>query len=453
MKRSLHQAASGAGTLGQADTQDADGEGPRAPQPLNEAQPLSEAALAALAQRIKAWGRELGFGAVGISDIDLSDAEAALAAWLEAGYHGEMDYMAKHGAKRARPAELVAGTRRVISARIDYLPASTLRAAEAESSSSTALQGAAGSAGDWREREWQRLADPTAAVVSIYARGRDYHKVMRQRLQQLAERIEGEVGAYGYRVFTDSAPVLEVALAQKAGIGWRGKHTLLLERDAGSLFFLGEIYVDIPLPTDAQLEPERAARDAGAHCGHCTRCIDACPTGAIVGPFRVDARRCISYLTIELKGSIPEALRPLIGNRIYGCDDCQLVCPWNKFAQAAPVDDFAVRHGLDQARLVDLFAWTAEEFDTRMQGSAIRRIGYERWLRNLAVAMGNALRQGEARLPNVQASKGRASRAGAGTARPLLIDERANIVAALRARADDPSALVREHVHWALQAA
>jgi len=450
MKRSLDQAASGAGTLGEADIRGAAGEGA---QPSEPAQRLNEAALAALAQRIKAWGRELGFGAVGISDTDLSDAEAALKAWLEAGCHGEMDYMAKHGAKRARPAELVAGTRRVVSARIDYLPASTLHAADTESLSSTAPHGAAA---DWREREWARLADPTAAVVSIYARGRDYHKVMRQRLQQLAERIEHEVGAYGYRVFTDSAPVLEVALAQKAGIGWRGKHTLLLERDAGSLFFLGEIYVDIPLPTDAQLEPERATRDAGAHCGHCTRCIDACPTGAIVGPFRVDARRCISYLTIELKGSIPEALRPLIGNRIYGCDDCQLVCPWNKFAQAAPVDDFTARHGLDRARLVDLFAWSAEEFDTRMKGSAIRRIGHERWLRNLAVAMGNALRQGEARLQSGETSgetSGRHAGTGTGTTRPLAPDERESIVAALRARADDPSPLVREHVHWALQAA
>ena len=451
MKRSLDQAASGAGTLGEADILGVAGEGA---QPSEPVQRLDEAALAALAQRIKAWGRELGFGAVGISDTDLSDAEAALEAWLEAGCHGEMDYMAKHGAKRARPAELVAGTRRVISARIDYLPTSTLHAADAERPSSTAPHGAAG---DWREREWARLADPAAAVVSIYARGRDYHKVMRQRLQQLADRIEREVGAYGYRVFTDSAPVLEVALAQKAGIGWRGKHTLLLERDAGSLFFLGEIYVDIPLPTDAQLEPERATRDAGAHCGHCTRCIDACPTGAIVGPFRVDARRCISYLTIELKGSIPEALRPLIGNRIYGCDDCQLVCPWNKFAQAAPVDDFTARHGLDRARLVDLFAWSAEEFDTRMQGSAIRRIGHERWLRNLAVAMGNALRQGEAHWQTPEASgevsRGHAGPAATGITRPLAPDERESIVAALRARADDPSPLVREHVHWALQAA
>ncbi len=418
-------------------------------QAASDASPFDDAALAALARRIKAWGRELGFGAVGISDIDLSDAEAALAAWLEAGYHGEMDYMAKHGAKRARPDELVAGTRRVITVRMAYLPASALGAAPDESASSAVVRAADTDAttsapearsprgsGDWRARELARLADPAAAVVSVYARGRDYHKVMRQRLQQLAERIEREVGAYGHRVFTDSAPVLEVALAQKGGIGWRGKHTLLLERDAGSMFFLGEIYVDIALPTDAQTDPERATREAGAHCGHCTRCIDACPTGAIVGPYRLDARRCISYLTIELKGSIPETLRPLIGNRIYGCDDCQLVCPWNKFAQMAPVDDFEVRHGLDEARLVELFAWSEQEFDTRMQGSAIRRIGHERWLRNVAVAMGNALR----------ASPPEATLA-------LDASARASIVAALRARADDPSPLVREHVHWALQAA
>jgi epoxyqueuosine reductase len=408
---------------------------------------LDEAALAALAQRIKTWGRELGFGAVGISDTDLSEAEAALAAWLEAGCHGEMDYMAKHGAKRARPAELVAGTRRVITARMAYLPASTLAAKTREDAQSPAPQAPQhdlpddvpsdarndATPRDWRAQEQARLADPSAAVISIYARGRDYHKVMRARLQQLAERIEGEIGKYGYRVFTDSAPVLEVELAHKAGVGWRGKHTLLLERDAGSLFFLGEIYVDIPLPTDAEVEPERATREAGAHCGQCTRCIDACPTGAIIAPYRVDARRCISYLTIELKGSIPEALRPLIGNRVYGCDDCQLVCPWNKFAQAAPVDDFDVRHGLDRATLVELFEWSADEFDTRMQGSAIRRIGYERWLRNLAVAMGNALR----------GTAGQALEAG----------ERARIVAALRCRADDASPLVREHVQWALAAA
>ncbi|HDR9109845.1 TPA: tRNA epoxyqueuosine(34) reductase QueG, partial [Burkholderia vietnamiensis] len=344
---------------------------------------LDDAALTALAARIRAWGRELGFGAIGISDTDLSDAEAGLAAWLEAGYHGEMDYMAKHGMKRARPAELVAGTRRVISARLAYLPAATL-AADAPDASSAPH--------DWRARERARLDDPQAAVVSIYARGRDYHKVLRNRLQTLAERIEREIGAYGYRVFTDSAPVLEVELAQKAGVGWRGKHTLLLQRDAGSLFFLGEIYVDVALPTDAQTAPDVAPETPGAHCGSCTRCLGACPTGAIVEPYRVDARRCISYLTIELKGSIPEPLRPLIGNRVYGCDDCQLVCPWNKFAQAAPVADFDVRHGLDRATLVELFGWDAETFDTRMQGSAIRRIGHESWLRNLAVGLGNALR-------------------------------------------------------------
>ncbi|WP_175887553.1 tRNA epoxyqueuosine(34) reductase QueG [Burkholderia contaminans] len=387
---------------------------------------LDDAALTALAARIRAWGRELGFGAIGISDADLSDAEAGLAAWLEAGYHGEMDYMAKHGMKRARPAELVAGTRRVISARLAYLPAESLAPDAAESEpGALALH-------DWRARERARLDDPQAAVVSIYARGRDYHKVLRNRLQTLAERIEQEIGAFGYRVFTDSAPVLEVELAQKAGVGWRGKHTLLLQRDAGSLFFLGEIYVDVPLPTDAHTSPGTAPETPGAHCGSCTRCIDACPTGAIVEPYRVDARRCISYLTIELKGSIPEPLRPMIGNRVYGCDDCQLVCPWNKFAQAAPVADFDVRHGLDRATLVELFAWDADAFDTRMQGSAIRRIGYESWLRNLAVGLGNALR------------------ADAGRLTPQARDA---IVAALRARADDPSPIVREHVEWALRAA
>jgi epoxyqueuosine reductase len=381
---------------------------------------FDEAALHALALDIKTWGRELGFGAIGISDTDLSAAEAPLAAWLEAGCHGEMDYMAKHGMKRARPAELVAGTRRVITARIAYLPAQTQEGAVAQA------------ARDWRAAEHARLADPSTAVVSIYARGRDYHKVMRHRLQQLADRIEAAIGPFGYRVFTDSAPVLEVELAQKAGIGWRGKHTLLLQRDAGSLFFLGEIYVDIPLPTDAETAPEAAPETPGSHCGSCARCIGACPTGAIVAPYKVDARRCISYLTIELKGSIPLDLRPLIGNRVYGCDDCQLVCPWNKFAQAAPVADFDVRHGLDRASLVELFAWSADEFDTRMQGSAIRRIGYESWLRNLAVGMGNALRAAPASLD---------------------AEARAAIVRALRLRVDDPSAVVREHVEWALEAA
>ncbi len=385
---------------------------------------LDAAALAALALRIKAWGRELGFGAIGISDTDLSHAEAGLAAWLEAGCHGEMDYMAKHGMKRARPAELVPGTLRVISARLAYLPAAAVEAADQARPDHGAV--------DWRAHELARLDDPATAVVSIYARGRDYHKVLRNRLQTLADRIEAEIGAFGYRVFTDSAPVLEVELAQKAGTGWRGKHTLLLQRDAGSLFFLGEIFVDVPLPADAEVSPDTAPETAGSHCGSCTRCLDACPTGAITEPFRVDARRCISYLTIELKGSIPEPLRPLIGNRVYGCDDCQLVCPWNKFAKPAPVPDFDVRHGLDRATLVELFAWSADEFDTRMQGSAIRRIGHESWLRNLAVGLGNALRAPAGRLGDAA---------------------RAQIVAALAARADDPSPVVREHVEWALQAA
>nr|WP_321928085.1 tRNA epoxyqueuosine(34) reductase QueG [Paraburkholderia guartelaensis] len=413
---------------------------------------LDEAALAALAARIRTWGRELGFGAIGISDTDLSHAEAGLAAWLEAGCHGEMDYMAKHGMKRARPAELVAGTRRVITARMAYLPIATLAPNAAGKTHESASQGSADRGeragtdvgtnvahesvqADWRLREHARLADPHSAVVSIYARGRDYHKVLRARLQQLAERIEGEIGQFGFRVFTDSAPVLEVELAQKAGVGWRGKHTLLLQRDAGSLFFLGEIYVDVPLPTDADEPASAAPETPGAHCGSCTRCIDACPTGAITGPYRVDARRCISYLTIELKGSIPLELRELIGNRVYGCDDCQLVCPWNKFAKAAPVADFDVRHGLDRASLVDLFGWSAAQFDERMQGSAIRRIGYESWSRNIAVAMGNALR---------------AKHEGADSARDAA---RAAIVKALHEREHDESAIVREHVLWALEAA
>jgi len=439
------------------------GAGTSAPQ--NEAAPLDEAALAALATRIRAWGRELGFGAIGISDTDLSHAEAGLAAWLEAGCHGEMDYMAKHGMKRARPAELVAGTRRVVTARMAYLPAATLAGAafsnasgkqaestsqaevrrpeHAEAAAAARAEAHADAHDDWRRREHARLTDPYAAVVSIYARGRDYHKVMRARLQQLAERIEAEIGAFGFRVFTDSAPVLEIELAQKAGIGWRGKHTLLLQRDAGSLFFLGEIYVDVPLPTDAQDPASHAPEQPGAHCGSCTRCIGACPTGAITGPYRVDARRCISYLTIELKGSIPLELRELIGNRVYGCDDCQLVCPWNKFAQAAPVGDFDVRHGLDRASLVDLFGWSAAQFDERMQGSAIRRIGYERWSRNIAVAMGNALR----------ATRESADAGGQSHHERDEREGRAAIVAALRAREHDASALVREHVQWALEAA
>jgi epoxyqueuosine reductase len=355
-----------------------------------------------LVQSIRDWGRELGFADVRIADVDLARHEAGLQAWLDAGHHGEMDYMASHGMKRARPAELVPGTVRAIVARMDYLPRET--------------------PDDWRARERLRQDDPQAAVVSVYARGRDYHKVLRNRLQQLAERVRAAVGDYGYRVFTDSAPVMELPLAEKAGLGWRGKHTLLLSRDAGSTFFIGEILVDLPLPVDAP---------TGAHCGGCSACIDACPTGAILGPGRLDARRCISYLTIELKGSIPEDLRPLLGNRIYGCDDCQLVCPWNKFAQRAHLPDFDERHDLGAASLVALFGWEEEEFNRRMEGSPIRRIGHERWLRNLAVGLGNA---------------------AGGMVEGMAENARgdAAIVAALRARADHPSALVREHVAWAL---
>ena len=355
---------------------------------------ISPSDLSGLVLRIKAWGRELGFAEVRIADVDLRHAEAGLQAWLDAGRHGEMDYMASHGMLRARPHELVPGTVRVICARMDYLPA--------------------GTPDDWRERETARLDDPQAAVVSVYARGRDYHKVLRSRLQQLAERIRSVTGEYGFRVFTDSAPVMELPLAEKAGLGWRGKHTLLLSREAGSMFFLGEILVDIALPVDAP---------ASAHCGACQACIDVCPTQAILGPGRLDARRCISYLTIELKSSIPVALRPLIGNRVYGCDDCQTVCPWNKFAQRALVPDFAERNELGEAGMTALFAWTAEQFERRLEGSPIRRIGHERWLRNLAVGLGNAAAK----------RKGDAA-----------------IVAALSARADHPSAMVREHVAWAL---
>lgn len=346
-----------------------------------------------LALAIKGWGRELGFADVKISDSNLSAAEAGLAQWLDAGYHGEMDYMAMHGTKRARPAELVPGTVRIISARMNYLPNATQD--------------------DWREQEEVRASQAEAAVISLYARGRDYHKVLRSRLQQLATRIEKETGPFGYRVFTDSAPVMEVALAERSGLGWRGKHTLLLNREAGSMFFLGEIYTDLPLPVDPAISE---------HCGQCTACITSCPTQAILGPYKLDARRCISYLTIELKGSIPLELRPLIGNRVFGCDECQLVCPWNKFAQRASLADFDARNGLDNSTLIDLFAWTEEEFNRRMEGSAIRRIGHERWLRNIAVGLGNAAHSVHS----------------------------VAVIAALTARLDDPSGLVREHVRWAL---
>jgi epoxyqueuosine reductase len=307
----------------------------------------------ALRRDIGSWGAELGFQQIAVTDCDLSHAEPRLAEWLARGWHGDMDYMARHGVKRSRPAELVPGTLRVITVRMNYTPPAA-------------------------RDSWSVIHDGARAFISRYATGRDYHKVLRHRLQQLAERIQAVVGEHRYRVFTDSAPVMEVALAEKAGLGWRGKHTLLLNREGGSAFFLGEIYTDLPLPLD---KPQTD------HCGTCKRCIDVCPTQAIVAPYQLDARRCISYLTIELKGSIPEPLRPLIGNRVYGCDDCQLVCPWNRYAQTSAEPDFVVRNGMDDVSLVELFSWDAATFATRMAGSAVHRIGHERWLRNIAVGL------------------------------------------------------------------
>jgi len=352
-----------------------------------------------LRERLRAWGHEAGFSQIGIAGIDLASAEPGLASWLEAGFHGAMDYMARHGLKRARPAELVPGTASVITARMDYLPRDA--------------------SDEWALRERERLAQPGSdeAVISLYARGRDYHKVLRQRLQQLADRLAAEVGPFGHRVFTDSAPVLEVELATRAGLGWRGKHTLLLSREGGSMFFVGEIFVDLALPPD---EP------TSAHCGECRACLDACPTGAIVAPYRLDARRCISYLTLELHRPIPPEWRRAIGHRIAGCDDCQLACPWNKFAQRATLPDFDERHGLGSATLLALWAWDEAEFLRRTEGSALRRIGYLRWRRNLAVAMGNALADSDDAI--AAAAIGRA----------------------LAAARDGAETLVREHIDWAL---
>lgn len=354
-----------------------------------------DALLARLPGQLREWGTTLGFSQIGVADVNLQHAEAGLLAWLHNGFHGTMDYMAAHGLKRARPSELVPGTVRVITARMDYLPRAT--------------------PDDWRAIEWRRIGDPRHAALALYARGRDYHKVMRARLQRLADRLADAVGPFGHRVFTDSAPVLEAELAVKSGIGWRGKHTLVLNREAGSMFFLGEIYVDLALPLT---EP------ATAHCGTCSACIDVCPTQAIVAPYRLDARRCISYLTIEHAGPIPVELRPLIGNRLYGCDDCQLVCPWNKYAQRSPLPDFDAREPLGTATLLELWAWDEAEFLRRTEGSAIRRIGIERWRRNLAVTMGNALRQADD--PSIRS--------------------------ALASARDGCSALVREHLDWALAA-
>jgi epoxyqueuosine reductase len=348
-----------------------------------------------LTQALRDWAHALGFSQIGVADVDLSSAEAGLIAWLQAGFHGQMDYMARHGLKRARPAELVPGTVRVITARMDYLPRQTPEG--------------------WQAIEWQRLDQPARANVSLYARGRDYHKVLRARLQQLADRLAEVIGPLGHRVFCDSAPVLEVELAQRSGLGWRGKHTLTLSREAGSTFFLGEIYVDAPLVPSAPVD---------AHCGRCEACLQACPTGAIVAPYRLDARRCISYLTIEHDGPIPEALRPQMGNRIYGCDDCQLVCPWNKFAQPSRLVDFDARAVLADPTLAELWAWDEARFLREMEGSPIRRIGFERWRRNLAVAMGNAL---AARAPGAE-----------------------DLAALLRAARPWASELVAEHIDWAL---
>ena len=342
--------------------------------------------LADLKADILRWGEELGFQQLGVSDIDLEKAEGQLQEWLDDGRHGEMQYMHRHGSKRSHPEELVPGTLRVISARMDYLPENQ---AEAEA----------------------LLDHPSKAYVSRYALGRDYHKVLRGRLKNLAKKIEERIGEFGYRVFVDSAPVLEKALAQKAGIGWVGKHTNIIHDKAGSWFFLGELYTDLPLPTDTPSE---------SHCGSCAACIDVCPTDAITGPYQLDARRCISYLTIELRDAIPLEFRKAIGNRIYGCDDCQLFCPWNKFAEPSAEGDFAPRHGLDNAELVDLFAWTEETWLEKSEGSPIRRIGYESWLRNIAVALGNA-------------------------------ETTPKVIAALELKIDTPLKILAEHVSWALQ--
>ena len=345
---------------------------------------------------LREWAAAAGFSQIGVADVDLSHAEAGLLEWLNNGFHGSMAYMAVHGLKRARPAELVPGTVRVITARMDYLPRDT--------------------GSDWQAVEWRRLDDPEQAALSMYARGRNYHKVLRSRLQTLADRLAASVGPFGHRVFTDSAPVLEVELASKSGIGWRGKHTLALSRDAGSMFFLGEIYIDLALPLT---EP------TDTHCGNCSACIDVCPTQAIVAPYRLDARRCISYLTIEHAGPIPVELRPLMGNRIYGCDDCQLVCPWNKYAKVSRLPDFDVRVSVGNATLLTLWSWNEAEFLRCTEGSAIRRIGFERWQRNIAVALGNALRVAEGR---------------------LAVDITNSLVSRLAGAGE----LVREHIEWAL---
>ena len=349
------------------------------------AKSMSDSAMHLFVEQMQTWGRELGFQQLGISDTNLSDSEQKLHQWLAGGNHGEMSWMASHGLKRSRPDLLEVGTRSVISVRMDYKP---LNAADAE----------------------MVLNHPNLAYVSRYALGRDYHKVMRSKLKQLAGKMQASIGEFGYRAFVDSAPVLEKPIAVKAGLGWIGKHSNLLNRDAGSWFFLGEIYTDLVLPESKPVEE---------HCGSCTACIDVCPTQAIIAPYVVDARRCISYLTIELKDEIPVEFRSAMGNRIYGCDDCQLICPWNRFSQESPENDYQVRHGLDCESLLNLFKWSEDKFLDKMQGSAIRRIGYERWQRNLAVALGNA--------PFNRA-----------------------IVAALSEKRESSSEMVNIHIDWAL---
>ena len=347
-----------------------------------------------LLSQLQTWGQQLGFSQIGVAPVDLSSAEPGLLAWLAQDFHGDMHYMARHGLTRARPAALVPGTLSVITARMNYLPSATPE--------------------DWQTIEWARLSRPQEAQVSLYARGRDYHKVLRQRLEKLAQQVQTLVGPMGYRAFTDSAPVLEVELAQRSGLGWRGKHTLVLDREAGSMFFLGEIFVN------RTLDPTAPVSD---HCGSCQACLQACPTQAIVAPYRLDARRCISYLTIEHEGPIPLELRSLIGNRVYGCDDCQLVCPWNKFAQVHELPDWQPREGLAGSAIATLLGWSEAEFLQRTEGSAIRRIGHARWLRNLALAAGNALRSGQL-----------------ATAQEEALRE------ALLARLDHPDEVVREQV-------
>ena len=386
-----------------------------------EQKPQLESSRGLSLDDLQVWGEELGFSQVGVSSIDLTHAEPGLTEWLEKGFHGEMEYMSRHGLTRARPAELIRGTLSVITARMNYLPSDT---------STRDLI--------WIQQERDRLAKVDEGVISVYARGRDYHKVLRQRLDKLAQKVREKFSNLGYRVFTDSAPVLEVELGAQSGLGWRGKHTLLINKEAGSMFFLGEIYVDIPLEQTPKVEN---------HCGSCTACIDVCPTGAIIEPYVLDARKCISYLTIEHSGSIPLELRPKMGNHIYGCDDCQTACPWNKYAQVSCIDDFDVRPTLmnkadqknlingvwDSKKLVEYFSWTHEEFESNTAGSAIRRIGYERWLRNIAVAMGNALSQYKSN--------------------PLLMNSSSQelITQALNFRINHSSPLVAEHLSWALQ--